>query len=113
MATPCNSMLRSFRLLTCGHLPLTEQSLQMNNELQPKFPMGQPSGVFDNSRFKLLAHKHRGHKIPDIFLSCSEPKRNVVEPSLISEGTATMIRCWWWWCMRDVQPHGYYVQVTN
>ena len=34
----------------------------MNNELQPKFPMGQPSGIFGNNRFKLLAHKHQGHK---------------------------------------------------
>ena len=28
--------------------------------------------------------------IEDIFLSCSEPKRNVVEPSLVSVGTATI-----------------------
>ena len=44
--------------------------------------------------------------IEDIFLSCSEPKRNVVEPSLVSVGTATMIhcrRCWWWWCVQDVR----------
>ena len=34
----------------------------MNNELQPKFLMGQPSGIFGNNRFKLLAHKHQGHK---------------------------------------------------
>ena len=31
--------------------------------------------------------------IEDIFFSCSEPKRHVVEPSSISDGTATMIRC--------------------
>ena len=44
--------------------------------------------------------------IEDIFLSCSEPKRNVVEPSLVSVGTAKMIhcrRCWWWWCVQDVR----------
>ena len=44
--------------------------------------------------------------IEDIFLSCSEPKRNVVEPSLVSVGTATMIhrrRCCWWWCVQDVR----------
>ena len=46
-----------------GNLPLTEQQLQMNNELQPKFLMGQPSDIFGNSRFKLLAHKHQGHEI--------------------------------------------------
>ena len=34
----------------------------MNNELQPKFLMGQPSGIFGNNRFKLLAHKYQGHK---------------------------------------------------
>ena len=44
--------------------------------------------------------------IEDIFLSCSEPKRNVVEPSLVSVGTATMIhcrRCFCWWCVQDVR----------
>ena len=44
--------------------------------------------------------------IEDIFLSCSEPKRNVVEPSLVSVGTAKMIHCrrrWWWWCVHDVR----------
>ena len=44
--------------------------------------------------------------IEDIFLSCSEPKRNVVEPSLVSVGTATMIHCrrrCWWWCVQDVR----------
>ena len=44
--------------------------------------------------------------IEDIFLSCSEPKRNVVEPSLVSVGTATMIhcrRCWWWCGVQDVR----------
>ena len=44
--------------------------------------------------------------IEDIFLSCSEPKRNVVEPSLVSVGTATMIhcrRCCWWCGVQDVR----------
>ena len=44
--------------------------------------------------------------IEDIFLSCSEPKRNVVEPSSVSDGTATMIhcrRCCCWWCVQDVR----------
>ena len=44
--------------------------------------------------------------IEDIFLSCSEPKRNVVEPSLVSVGTAKMIHCrrrCWWWCVHDVR----------
>ena len=44
--------------------------------------------------------------IEDMFLSCSEPKRNVVEPSLVSVGTAKMIHCrrrWWWWCVHDVR----------
>ena len=45
--------------------------------------------------------------IEDIFLSCSEPNRNVVEPSLVSVGTAKMIHCcrrwWWWWCVHDVR----------
>ena len=44
--------------------------------------------------------------IEDIFLSCSEPKRNVVEPSLVSVGTATMIHCrryCCWWCVQDVR----------
>ena len=44
--------------------------------------------------------------IEDIFLSCSEPKRNVVEPSLVSVGTAKMIHCrrrCWWWCVQDVR----------
>ena len=44
--------------------------------------------------------------IEDIFLSCSEPKRNVVEPSLVSVGTAMMIHCrrrWWWWCVHDLR----------
>ena len=54
--------------------------------------------------------------IEDIFLSCSEPKRNVVEPSLVSVGTATMIhcrRCWWWWCVQDVRLQDCYAQVTS
>ena len=53
--------------------------------------------------------------IEDIFLSCSEPKRNVVEPSLVSVGTATMIHCrryWWWWCVQDVRLQDCYAQVT-
>ena len=43
--------------------------------------------------------------IEDSFLSCSEPRRNVVEPSLVSVGTATMIHCrrCWWWCVQDVR----------
>ena len=42
--------------------------------------------------------------IEDIFLSCSEPKRNVVEPSLVSVETATTIRrCCCWWCVQDVR----------
>ena len=44
--------------------------------------------------------------IEDIFLSCSEPKRSVVEPSLVSVGTAKMIHCrrrWWWWCVHDLR----------
>ena len=44
--------------------------------------------------------------IEDIFLSCSEPKRNVVEPSLVSVGTAKMIHCrrrCCWWCVQDVR----------
>ena len=53
--------------------------------------------------------------IEDIFLSCSEPKRNVVEPSLVSVGTAKMIhrrrRCWWW-CVQDVRLQDCYAQVT-
>ena len=53
--------------------------------------------------------------IEDIFLSCFEPKRNVVEPSLVSVGTATMIHCrrrWWWWCVQDVRLQDCYAQVT-
>ena len=53
--------------------------------------------------------------IEDIFLSCSEPKRNVVEPSLVSVGTATMIhcrRCCCWWCVQDVRLQDCYAQVT-
>ena len=44
--------------------------------------------------------------IEDTFLSCSEPKRNVVEPSLVSVGTAKMIHCrrrCWWWCVHDLR----------
>ena len=52
--------------------------------------------------------------IEDIFLSCSEPKRNVVEPSLVSVGTATMIRCrrCRCWCVQDVRLQDCYAQVT-
>ena len=57
----------------------------------------------------------RPRLIEDIFLSCSEPKRNVVEPSLVSVGTATMIhcrRCCWWWCVQDARLQDCYAQVT-
>ena len=49
--------------------------------------------------------------IEDIFLLCSELKRNVVEPSSVSDGTATMIRrcCW---CVQDVRLQDCYAQVT-
>ena len=53
--------------------------------------------------------------IEDIFLSCSEPKRNVVEPSLVSVGKATMIQCrrrCCWWCVQDVRLQDCYAQVT-
>ena len=52
--------------------------------------------------------------IEDIFLSCSEPKQNVVEPSLVSVGTATMIQCrrCRWWCVQDVRLQDCYAQVT-
>ena len=52
--------------------------------------------------------------IEDIFLSCSEPKRNVVEPSSVSDGIATMIRCRrrCCWCVQDVRRHDCYAQVT-
>ena len=65
-----------------------------------------------------LSHKRLcsvAGSIEDIFLSCSEPKRNVVEPSLVSVGTATMIhcrRCCWWWCVQDVRLQDCYAQVT-
>ena len=52
---------------------------------------------------------HMMHTLPsieDIVLPCSEPKPNVVEPSLVSVGTAKMIHCrrrWWWWRVQDVR----------
>ena len=51
----------------------------MNNELRPKFLMGQPSGIFGNNRFKLLAHNIRAIRPATPFLGSGFSRRGEAE----------------------------------